>query len=185
MPDTVRLVATDEEWAEFLVWRAQPKPKMLDRYGRNPDVPHDLADDLFARIIARLSEGELVAFGRWGEEPSFQEIEPMHWATMHYNIWFNELGYAEGGRVGFSSVCVEQRTSQVTPPELPQVRSAVSRIVNNWLKTNPECQITKREMLARVRAELGPDYRVSENLFKGVWQSGFPESNKYKNRPPK
>lgn len=64
MPDTVRLLATDDEWEEFLVRRAQPKPIMLDRYVRNPAVPHDLADDLFARIIARLSEGDLVAFRR-------------------------------------------------------------------------------------------------------------------------
>lgn len=45
MPETVRLVATDEEWAEFLVWREKPEPIMLDRFGKNPDVPHDLADD--------------------------------------------------------------------------------------------------------------------------------------------
>ena len=185
MPETVRLVATDEEWAEFLVWREKPEPIMLDRFGKNPDVPHDLADDLFARLIARLIEGELVAFGRWGDEPTFQEIEPMHWATMYYNIWFNELGYADGGRVGFSSVCVEQRSSQVPPAGLPQVRSAIRRVVNRWLKTNPDSQITKREMLATVRAELEAEYQVSENQFKGVWQSEFPERNKYKNRPPR
>lgn len=185
MPDAVRLVATDEEWAEFLVWRAQPKPIMLDRSGRNPDVPHDLADDLFARIIARLNEGELVAFGRWGEEPSFREIEPMHWATMHYNIWFNELGYAEGGRVGFSSICIDQRAHQRMPASKPQVRSAVSRVVATWLKTNPESQITRQDMLALVREELRPEYQVSENLFNGIWRAEFPDQNKYKNRPPR
>lgn len=185
MPDAVRLVATDEEWAEFLVWRVQPKPMMLDRYGRYPDVPHVLADELFARLIARLNEGGLVAFGLWGEGSSFQEIEPMHWATMHYNIWFNELGFAEGGRVGFGSVCVEQRTYQVTPPEMPQVRSAVRGVVNNWLKMNTDSKITKRDMLAKVREELRPEYHVSENLFTGIWQTDFPKQNKYKNRPPK
>ncbi|MDG6078096.1 hypothetical protein E3U23_02665 [Erythrobacter litoralis] len=173
MPDTVRLVATDVEWAEFLVWSAQPKPMMLDRYGRYPDVPHDLADNLFARLIKRLSEGELVGFGRWGEEPSFQEIGPMHWATMYYNIWFNELGYAEGGRVGFSSICIEQRTVQKIPPELPQVRSAVRRVMSNWLKANPVSLITKKDMLERVRAELGLEYHVSETFSTASGKLNF------------
>lgn len=135
--------------------------------------------------FSRLKEGGLVAFGLWGEGFSFQEIEPMHWATMHYNIWFNELGYAEGGRVGFGSVCVEQRAFQASPPELPQVRSAVHRVLTNWLKFNPESQITKRDMLARVRAELRPEYHVSENLFTRIWQADFPMENKDKNRPPR
>ena len=185
MPDAVRLVAIDEEWAEFLFWRAQPKPIMLDRHGRNPDVPHDLADDLFARIIERLKEGELVAFGRWGGDSAFQEIEPTHWATMHYNIWFNELGYAKSGRVGFSSILIEDGTHQITPLAKPPVRSAVKRLLGAWAKSNPNSQITRLDMLALVRQELSREYEVSENLFNGVWRSEFPERNKYKNRPPK
>ena len=185
MPDAVRLVATDEEWAEFLVWRAQPKPIMLDRHGRNPDVPHDLADDLFAQIIERLKEGELVAFGRWGEESAFQEIEPVHWATMYYNIWFNELGYAESGRFGFSSILLEQVARPMTPLAKPQVRSAVKRLFCAWTKINPDSKITRSDMLAHVRQELSREYEVSENLFNGVWRSEFPDGNKYMHRPPK
>ncbi|MXP29734.1 hypothetical protein GRI58_13045, partial [Porphyrobacter algicida] len=154
MPEFVRLVASDEEWADFLVWKAQPKPMMLDRHGRNPDVPHDLADDLFARIIERLKEGELVAFGRWGEQPSFQEIEPMHWSTMRYNIWFNELGYAEGGRIGFSSVFIEQRSHQSIPPAKPEVRSAVKRVVLNSpeFSRRPRCSSSAAVRTLRVTA---------------------------------
>ncbi len=185
LPEAVRLIADDNEWGEFQAWQAQPKPTiMLDRNGRFPDVPHELADDLFGRVVERLKEGVFVAFGRWGQRVHFEEIDPLHWATMDYNIWFNELGYADGGRVGFSSICVEQSSEAKPVQAKPQTRTAVKRYLDDWLEANPNSQITRPDMLREVRTALSVSHIVTENLFNGVWHSGFPDGNKFEGRPP-
>lgn len=184
MPEAVRLVASDDEWTAFVDWRAKPKPKMLDQHDQFPDVPHDLADRLFARLIERLRQGKLVAFGRWGQRAEFEEIDPMHWGTSWYNIWFNELGFADGGRCGFSAIYLEDRPQTAVASAKPQTRAAIRGFLDDWRTLNPNGRITKPAMLKLAKAALAPAHDVTENIFEGVWRNAFPDRNKYTGRPP-
>lgn len=184
MPLAVRLVSTDREWLEFEEWLRKPKPIMLDRSGRFPDVPHELADELFSRLINKLKDGDLIAFGRWGKQPELTEIDPKHWFGMWYNIWFNELGYGDEGQAGFTSIVVEERRFEKPAPSKNDVRKVVKRLLAEWIEANPGTKITKAEMLGLVRERLGAKYKVSQFLFDNLWQSDFPRAHKFSNRPP-
>ena len=184
MPDAVELIAAPDEWSEFQEWRKQPKPIMLDRHGKFPDVPHDLADNLFERLIDRLKSGELVAFGLWGSDRELSEIESMHWSGMLYNIWYNELGYADEGRVGFKSIVVAERTGELSLPSKPQARSAINNIFRQWCQQNRDAKITREDMIALIKAQLGDAYELSDNLIISLWRAEFPRSHKFMNRPP-
>ncbi|MAY19957.1 MAG: hypothetical protein CL955_05005 [Erythrobacteraceae bacterium] len=157
---------------------------MLDQYGRFPDVPHDLADELFGRVIARLAAGDLVGYGRWGFRSEFEEIEAEHWLTSSYNIWFNELGYADGGKVGYSGICVEARSSVVAENPPQEKRGDVKRFFKDWCEANPGVKINRAKMLQETRSQLSEIGTISENMFNSLWRDEFPTRQKYKNRPP-
>lgn len=184
MPDAVELVAAPVEWSEFQEWRKQPSPIMLDRHGKFPDVPHELADHLFERLIERLKNGELVAFGLWGSDRDYSEIESMHWAGMHYNIWYNELGYADEGQTGFKSIVVAERTEELSFPSKPQARSAIKDFFRRWCEQNREAKITRAEMMTLIKAQLGDDYELTDNLIIALWRAEFPNEHKFMSRPP-
>ncbi|MCK0129277.1 hypothetical protein [Erythrobacter sp. F6033] len=184
LPDAVEWYSDAQEWAEFSEWREKPKPIMLDRNGRFPDVPHELADHLFDRVIQHLRTGDLVALGRWGQRSAFEEIEPEHWLTSWYNIWFNELGYGDEGRVGFSGILVEQRPKTVADPPLQAKRTAVKRFMKDWCEANPDAKITRADMLEKTKSELSTIGGISTNMFNETWRREFPAEHKFRNRPP-
>lgn len=185
MTEAVKFVSNDDEWQAFQRWLGKPKPFMLTLNGKYPDVPHELADELFGRLIAQLIAGDLLAYGCWGQRADFIEIDPMHWATLHFDIWSNELGYGDNGQVGFTAIYVVKRHVTTPVPTIQNVRQAVKRVLAEWCNANPDSQITKADMLEWVREQLGQQYLVSEHLFEDPWRSDVPIQNKYQNRPPR
>lgn len=185
MPEAVRLVANDDEWSEFLAWQAQPKPIMLDRNGQCLDVPHELADDLFGRLITQLKAGEISAVGFRDGQIEPNEVPSIFWSTHWYNIWFNLLVDLGHGAVVFSSICVGDPVLPVTIAPTPTLRSAMKAEVTAWVGTNPGTQIRKKDLQKAVLEKLAerfPANTFSENMFKQLWKD-VPPANKFTSNP--
>ena len=185
MPEAVRLVADDKEWNDFIAWLAQPKPMMLDRNGRNPDVPHELADELFARLISKLRSGEKSAVGFLEGEFEPREIPPIFWATHLYNIWFNLLVDQGRGTVSFTSICVGDPVEPVRIEPTQRLRSAMKAEVKAWVSANPGVQIRKEELREAILESLLAKYpgnSFSKNMFDELWRE-VPKANKFTSNP--
>ena len=125
-----------------------------------------------------------MGYGRWGSRSEFEEIEAEHWATSSYNIWFNELGYADGGKVGYSGICVEPRGSAVAEKPPHRKRGAIKRYFKDWCEANPGVKITRAMMLQKTRSQFSADGIISENMFNELWRGEFPLEHKHHSRPP-
>lgn len=185
MPEAVRLVASEAEWKEFAIWKAQPKPIVLDRDGRCPTLPHDLADELFGRLISQLKNGEKSAIGFRENQLEANDIPAVFWSTHWYNIWFNTLVDLGRGTIAFGSICVGDPIQPVSIIPVPTLRAAMRSEVNSWVDANPAVQIRKKDLRKAVLAKLSerfPGNSFSGNMFDQLWQS-VPPANKFSSNP--
>lgn len=186
MPDAVRLVADEREWGLFQEWQAKPKPMvMLDQDGRFPEVPHELADELFGRLISKLKNGELSAIGFRDDETEHTLIPAIFWATHWYNIWFNLLVDLGRGKVAFGSICVGAPVAPVEVTPKQTLRKAMKDEVKAWVNAHPGEQVTKAALQEAVLATLTkrfPGSRFSENMFNEIWRD-VPKPNKFTSNP--
>lgn len=185
MPEAVRLVASDEEWGEFQSWQASPKPIMLTLDGKFPDVPHDLADELFGRLISMIKSGQKASFGSREDQFDLVEIPAFVWSTHWYNIWFNVLVDTGRGAVAFSSICVGEPVQpvEVKPPQL--LRSAMKAELDAWVYDNPGVQVRKkdlREAIIRQLEKKHPGNSFSKTMFNELWRQ-VPRANKFSSNP--